>query len=98
MENFELLDKDILTVSEGRIVKGKKTPLFGIVLFLVGLLITGVSSMGVIAVDGLQIFVFSVGLVLLVYGIVKMFVRGDSFVAPVFDIKLSHRCFIFVLF
>ena len=91
MENFELLDKDILTVSEGRIVKGKKTPLFGIVLFLVGLLITGVSSMGVIAVDGLQIFVFSVGLVLLVYGIVKMFVRGDSFVDSVSNLQLEKE-------
>ena len=90
MENFELLDKDILTISEGRIVKGKKTPLFGIVLFLVGLLITGVSSMGVIAVDGLQIFVFSVGLVLLVYGIVKMFVRGDRFVDSVSNLQLEN--------
>lgn len=91
MENFELLDRDILTISEGRVVKGKKTPLLGIGLFLVGLLITGVSTIGVISIDSLQIFIFSVGLILLVYGIVKMFVRGDSFVDSVSNLQLEKE-------
>ena len=91
MENFELLEKDLLSISEGRIIKGKKNPVLGIIFFVLGVLISYLSTIDIIAIDGLKIFAFSVGFVLLIYGIIKMFVRGDFFVDTVSNLKLQKE-------
>ena len=91
MENFELLEKDLLSISEGRIIKGKNNPVLGIIFFVLGVLISYLSTIDIIAIDGLKIFAFSVGFVLLIYGIIKMFVRGDFFVDTVSNLKLQKE-------
>lgn len=88
MENsIELLDKDILSISEGRIEKRKRMPLIGVVSFLIGALVIALCATNVIAVDGLQIFLFSVALIALVYGLIKICVREEYY----FDTKTNSE-------
>lgn len=91
MENFELLEKDLLSISEGRVIKGKKNPVLGIVFFVVGVLISYLSTIDIIAVDGLKTFAFCVGFVMLIFGIIKMFARGEVFVDSVSNLKLEKE-------
>ncbi|HOI26840.1 MAG TPA: hypothetical protein PKZ15_05275 [Paludibacteraceae bacterium] len=82
MEKMEALDSCILEISKGKIIKKKSSIMIPMVLMVIGgvLMLTNNQKLTLISNDSLMNVLFTVGIFILIIGLVMLFMRKDKYV------------------